>query len=206
MSPKFLLLDEPLSALDAKVRQKVRKEIKALQHELGITTIMVTHDQEEALTMADKMVVMNNACIRQVGTPQEVYDHPVSPFVADFVGSINFFTAPIDEQSEIAKEKMIDNRYRLKAIRPENIQVVGKEEEKGIKAKVQDVEFHGPVYRLTLTLREELSYLVTDDFITLDISAQDFFNSHIQKGNKIRIFFEEEKLLFYNTDEEGYLA
>ena len=72
VSPDFLLLDEPLSALDAKVRLKVRKEIRSLQQRLGITTIMVTHDQEEALTMADQIVVMNNACIMQQGTPVEV--------------------------------------------------------------------------------------------------------------------------------------
>lgn len=90
LSPDFLLLDEPLSALDAKVRTKLREEICSLQEKLGITTIMVTHDQEEALTMADRIVVMNNAEIMQVGSPQEVYDQPESPFVADFIGSINF--------------------------------------------------------------------------------------------------------------------
>ena len=89
-SPGLLLLDEPLSALDARVRLRLRHEIKALQRTLGVTTIMVTHDQEEALTMADRIVVMNQGAIEQVGTPQEIYRHPTTAFVADFVGSMNF--------------------------------------------------------------------------------------------------------------------
>ena len=109
LSPDFLLLDEPLSALDAKVRQKVRKEIRELQQNLGITTIMVTHDQEEALTMADKIIVMNNAVVRQMGTPIEVYQNPNSPFVADFIGSINFFQSDISEDEE--KEPDNKNPY-----------------------------------------------------------------------------------------------
>jgi iron(III) transport system ATP-binding protein len=97
-SPGLLLLDEPLSALDARVRLRLRHEIKALQRRLGVTTIMVTHDQEEALTMADRIVVMNQGAIEQVGTPQEVYRQPTTAFVADFVGAMNFlegvFAAP----------------------------------------------------------------------------------------------------------------
>jgi len=88
--PGLLLLDEPLSALDAKVRTHLRHEIKELQSKIGITTIMVTHDQEEALTMADRIVVMNNGVIEQVGTPYEIYSEPASPFVADFIGTTNF--------------------------------------------------------------------------------------------------------------------
>jgi len=92
-SPGLLLLDEPLSALDAKVRVRLRHEIKELQRKLGVTTIMVTHDQEEALTMADRIVVMNEGVIDQVGTPLEIYRRPASPFVADFIGAMNFLSA-----------------------------------------------------------------------------------------------------------------
>jgi len=88
-SPGLLLLDEPLSALDALERVRLRQEIRSLQRKLGVTTIMVTHDQEEALSMADRIVVMNHGAIEQVGTPREVYRDPTSPFVADFVGKIN---------------------------------------------------------------------------------------------------------------------
>jgi iron(III) transport system ATP-binding protein len=92
-SPGLLLLDEPLSALDAIVRVHLRQEIRSLQRRLGVTTIMVTHDQEEALSVADRIVVMNHGVIEQVGTPQQVYREPASPFVADFVGRINVLPA-----------------------------------------------------------------------------------------------------------------
>ena len=90
-----MLLDEPLSALDAKVRVYLRHEIKQLQRRLGVTTIMVTHDQEEALTMADRIVVMNRGAIEQIGTPIEIYRQPASPFVADFIGLMNFIPGTV---------------------------------------------------------------------------------------------------------------
>ena len=99
MSPGLLLLDEPLSALDAKVRARLRYEVKALQRRLGITTIMVTHDQEEALTMADRIVVMNHGVIEQVGAPVEIYRRPASVFVADFIGTMNFLAAEVTGDS-----------------------------------------------------------------------------------------------------------
>jgi iron(III) transport system ATP-binding protein len=88
-SPGLLLLDEPLSALDALERVRLRQEIRALQQRLGVTTIMVTHDQEEALSMADRIVVMNHGAIEQVGSALDIYREPASPFVADFVGKVN---------------------------------------------------------------------------------------------------------------------
>ena len=88
-SPGLLLLDEPLSALDAKVRVHLRHEVKALQENIGVTTIMVTHDQEEALAMSDRIVVMNHGVIEQVGTPSEIYREPETLFVADFIGEMN---------------------------------------------------------------------------------------------------------------------
>jgi iron(III) transport system ATP-binding protein len=94
-SPGLLLLDEPLSALDALERVRLRQEIRALQQTLGVTTVMVTHDQEEALSVADRIVVMNHGVIEQVGTPMEVYREPASPFVADFVGKVNVLPARV---------------------------------------------------------------------------------------------------------------
>ena len=92
-SPGLVLLDEPLSALDAIVRVRLRNEIRALQRELGVTTVMVTHDQEEAMSVADRIVVMNHGVIEQVGTPMQIYREPASPFVADFIGKVNRLTA-----------------------------------------------------------------------------------------------------------------
>ncbi len=94
--PGLLLLDEPLSALDAIVRLHLRQEIRSLQRQLGVTTIMVTHDQEEALSVADRIVVMNHGAIEQVGSPMEVYRDPATPFVADFVGRINVLPATLE--------------------------------------------------------------------------------------------------------------
>ncbi|CAN1570174.1 PotA ABC-type spermidine/putrescine transport systems, ATPase components [Rhabdaerophilaceae bacterium] len=95
--PDILLLDEPLSNLDAKLRQDVRVEIRELQRSLGLTTVMVTHDQEEALTMADRLVVMNEGRIRQIGSQQDLYDRPADRFVADFVGRSTFVEGMIEE-------------------------------------------------------------------------------------------------------------
>ena len=96
-SPSLLLLDEPLSALDALERVRLRQEIRALQKSLGVTAIMVTHDQEEALGVADRIVVMNHGVIDQVGTPLEIYREPASPFVADFVGNVNVMPGRVNQ-------------------------------------------------------------------------------------------------------------
>ncbi|MCW5660473.1 MAG: putative 2-aminoethylphosphonate ABC transporter ATP-binding protein [Burkholderiaceae bacterium] len=96
-SPGLLLLDEPLSALDALERVRLRQEIRALQRKLGVTTIMVTHDQEEALSVADRIVVMNQGAIEQIGAPLEVYREPASPFVADFVGKVNVLPGRVSQ-------------------------------------------------------------------------------------------------------------
>jgi len=132
LSPSYLLLDEPLSALDAKVRAKLRTEIRALQRKIGITTIMVTHDQEEALTMADRIMVMNRAVIEQVGKPGEIYNTPATRFVADFIGTMNFYT----------------DGGATRGIRPEKIRVVSKAEAHDIKVQVRDVEFKGAFTRI----------------------------------------------------------
>lgn len=136
LSPGLLLLDEPLSALDAKVRVHLRNEICKLQRKLGITTIMVTHDQDEALSMADRIVVMNHGVIEQVGTSQEIYQQPATRFVAEFVGSMNFIETSVatDSQVRIAETLMPapsltnlkiqrGDRFDL-AVRPESIKFV----------------------------------------------------------------------------------
>ena len=93
--PKVLLLDEPLSALDLKLRKEMQIELKRMQHETGITFVFVTHDQEEALTMSDRVAVMNEGNIQQIGSPREIYDHPVERFVAHFIGETNFLDAEL---------------------------------------------------------------------------------------------------------------
>lgn len=114
--PKVLLLDEPLSALDFKLRKNMQIELKRLQTETGITFVFVTHDQEEALTMSDRIAVMNDGAIRQIGGPIDIYDHPAERFVADFIGDTNFLHAELTELSggagtvKLASGRSIDAR------------------------------------------------------------------------------------------------
>jgi iron(III) transport system ATP-binding protein len=160
-SPGLLLLDEPLSALDAKVRVHLRHEIKALQRRLGVTTIMVTHDQEEALTMADRIVVMNHGVIEQVGTPLQIYREPQTAFVADFVGSMNFLpgclTAPgrvrVNQLELCCRANGIAPESRVTvAIRPEDILVQegAAEPENAFEAEVAQIDFLGSYVRARL--------------------------------------------------------
>ena len=100
MEPKVLLFDEPLSNLDAKLREQMRVEIRAIQQRLGITSVYVTHDQVEAMTLSDRIVVMNKGRIEQVGTPQAIYQRPATRFVADFIGKANFVEARVLSQSD----------------------------------------------------------------------------------------------------------
>ncbi|NNE22137.1 MAG: putative 2-aminoethylphosphonate ABC transporter ATP-binding protein, partial [Rhizobiales bacterium] len=129
-SPGLLLLDEPLSALDAKVRVHLRHEVKMLQERLGVTTIMVTHDQEEALAMADRIVVMNHGVIEQVGTPTEIYRDPVNLFVADFIGEMNQFEGTVQSGNKVkvgdislasTSVEPANGETGIVAIRPEDI-------------------------------------------------------------------------------------
>jgi iron(III) transport system ATP-binding protein len=151
-SPALLLLDEPLSALDARVRQSLRHEIRALQRRLGVTTIMVTHDQEEALAMADRIVVMNHGVVEQVGTPVEVYTRPRSPFVARFVGQMNFLGA-VEMRHGTAGPLVAGTRLTL-AIRPEEILVgpAADGTENRLVTRIRTVQFLGPFTRLSLAL------------------------------------------------------
>jgi iron(III) transport system ATP-binding protein len=164
-SPSLLLLDEPLSALDARVRLSLQHEIRALQRRLSITTIMVTHDQEEALAMADRIVVMNRGGVEQVGTPADIYTEPRSLFVARFVGQMNLLPARADTRPGWARVGTLALRHRegaavpagaplTLAIRPEEI-VIGpavRGADNAVTAQVQAVQFLGAFTRLSLAL------------------------------------------------------
>jgi iron(III) transport system ATP-binding protein len=163
-SPSLLLLDEPLSALDARVRLALRHEMKALQRRLGITTIMVTHDQEEALTMADRIVVMNHGVVEQIGTPAAIYTEPASLFVARFVGHMNLLPATAEARPGWARVGGRAVRHRPAAgtaapgapltlgIRPEEVRIgpAAREVENRLTARVTGVQFQGAFTRLAL--------------------------------------------------------
>ncbi|MGH7266525.1 MAG: putative 2-aminoethylphosphonate ABC transporter ATP-binding protein [Candidatus Rokuibacteriota bacterium] len=160
-SPGLLLLDEPLSALDAKVRVYLRHEIKQLQRRLRVTTIMVTHDQEEALTMADRIVVMNHGVIEQVGTPLDVYREPASPFVADFIGTMNFLAGTVVAPGSVRSgplelacdtDGLPPGTGVTVAIRPEDIVLEGVQSGQAnvLEARVDTLVFLGSFFRADL--------------------------------------------------------
>ena len=169
LKPEFLLLDEPLSALDAKVRVKLRRELRRIQQKLGITTIMVTHDQEEALSLADRVIVMNNSVIEQIDTPQKVYESPSSLFVADFVGTVNFVGG------------------RSGAVRPESIRLRGEASEDSIPGRVCDIEFRGSFYRVGVE--------TADGEYTADVPAQQCANMPLRFGALVYLDIPAEKVI-----------
>ena len=164
-SPRVLLLDEPLSALDAKIRVSLRSEIRAIQRELGMTTIFVTHDQEEALSISDQVVVMNRGRAEQVGSPFEIYNQPRTRFVATFVGTLNIFKGVVESPEDgIVRIDGMPVRLQSKletpkgaevavAIRPENIKLSRQETtDLDFPAEIAEVSFLGSVIRLKARL------------------------------------------------------
>lgn len=169
-SPGLLLLDEPLSALDAKVRSYLRSEIRQLQKQLGVTTILVTHDQEEALSMADRVVVMNNGVIEQMGTPIDIYQEPASAFVADFIGAMNFMeSSAVNGQRVRVGDRELDVRKPMPpgqesvriAIRPEDVHLQPVSDN-GWEASVDTMDYLGAFIRTGVTLSDCGMRLVVD--------------------------------------------
>jgi sulfate transport system ATP-binding protein len=159
IDPKVLLLDEPFGALDAKVRLELRRWLRQLHEELHITSVFVTHDQEEALEVANRVVVMNNARIEQVGTPREIYDHPATPFVNEFLGKVNSLSANVDQGRVrvgsidlLAPLDLHDQRSSAVAyVRPHNIHLTRhKNGVPSIEVKVRYIHAAGPVARVEL--------------------------------------------------------
>jgi putative spermidine/putrescine transport system ATP-binding protein len=163
IEPRVLLLDEPLSALDAKVRVQLREEIRRIQSRLGITTIYVTHDQEEALSISDRVAVLSQGRIEQIGSPSEIYGSPSTPFVAEFVGTMNRLEATVaDPQAgeidyggvrvavDAVRGRSAGERV-LVLVRPETVEL-GSANGAGLTGEVISQTFLGPVTRLKVTL------------------------------------------------------
>ena len=159
VEPRVLLLDEPFGALDARVRQELRRWLRRLHDELHVTSVFVTHDQEEALEVADRVVLMNEGRVEQVGRPEEVYDNPVSPFVYAFLGHVNIFHGRVHEGRAQVGTIEIDAPEYLDAqdaavigyVRPHDVDVLReKSEPQAVEAKVVRVQFIGPLVRMEL--------------------------------------------------------
>ena len=205
-SPKVFLMDEPLSNLDAKLRVSMRSEITKIHRRVGTTTIYVTHDQTEAMTMADRIVIMNKGVIQQIGTPRELYSKPSNMFVASFIGApaINFINGifkdgkfnlldcviKLDLGSSINKQlKDKSNQEIVLAIRPEYISNKKVDDNfiAGIKVKVDNTELLGSQLIVYASLNEKK--------ITMVVSE----NEHIDIDEEITIYFDKRKLLFFDA-------
>ena len=160
-TPKVLLLDEPLSALDLKLRKEMQIELKRLQHETGITFIFVTHDQEEALTMSDRIAVMSAGHIQQVGAPRDIYNRPVNRFVASFIGETNFLPAVADKGritlrsgGAIDADPAGQNGNVTVTVRPEQVRLTTADEADALPATIANLVYFGTDTHCHLALRD----------------------------------------------------
>jgi iron(III) transport system ATP-binding protein len=203
-SPGLLLLDEPLSALDALERVRLREEIRSLQQSLGVTTIMVTHDQEEALSMADRIVVMNHGCIEQVGTPTEIYREPASAFVADFVGQVNVLDGTVSGQ----ELQLGDMRIPLQDIpathhpagpvkvylRPEDVlaRPILAGDACVFQARIQEVEFLGAFCHVHV-----MAPAISPQALTVYLSLNFLAEQNLQAGSSIPLKLMPERIKLF---------
>jgi iron(III) transport system ATP-binding protein len=201
-SPRLLLLDEPLSALDAKVRVHLRQQIRDLQKRLGLTTIMVTHDQEEALSMADRIVAMHKGEIEQIGTPAEIYHDPRTLFVADFVGKMNVLPGSVSGKRLTigALDMAVPARYDAQAmqggvlacIRPEQVRIAaqrGAAEAQSLPATVTGLEFLGSFWRISLSVPE-----LGNADLAVDCTGRDLALGPLESGQAVRIVLPTQEL------------
>ncbi len=192
VEPKVLLLDEPFGALDAKVRKELRRWLRRLHDELHITSIFVTHDQEEALEVADRVVVINKGKIEQVGSPQDVYDHPVSPFVYQFLGNVNQFKSNVHEgeakigdiELKLNAHHATQNTPALAFVRPHDIEI-NKEpraDQPGFEAVVSYIHAIGPLVRLELQRTDQT------ELIEAELTQERFRELAITQGENVFIY------------------
>ena len=202
-SPGLLLLDEPLSALDARVRVHLRHEVKELQRTLGVTTIMVTHDQEEALTMADRIVVMDHGVIEQIGTPEEIYGMPSTSFVADFIGTMNFVPGAVEEEGIVRMGRvslkcetdgLVPGSDITVAIRTEDInaQDLVDGDDNVVITEIRTLEFLGSFYRAGLA-----SDAFDDNDIHADLSVNLVRRKNVAVGSALPVRFPPKFIRAY---------
>jgi sulfate/thiosulfate transport system ATP-binding protein len=195
VEPKVLLLDEPFGALDAKVRKELRRWIRRLHNEIHITSIFVTHDQDEALEVAGRVVVMNHGRIEQIGTPDEVYDHPANPFVFNFLGrSINFRGQIRDGRLWLVNstvafsgDAMADGTAVLVYARPQDLQIATAAASNGLslEATIRDMNLAGPLIYLELERRDE------GGVFEVEIPSEIVRSSQLREGGTVHVNFKK---------------
>jgi putative spermidine/putrescine transport system ATP-binding protein len=208
IKPQVLLLDEPLSALDAKIRVALRNEIRAIQRTLGITTIYVTHDQEEALSLSDRIVVMSEGRVEQIGTPFEIYNFPRTPFVASFVGTLSILRGPVTDPvagrvaidgQEITVSRGLEGaragEVRTVAVRPEIVALrEPAADDNRMEGTVEDVNFLGSIVRIRLRFGENALSLDTFNNPSLSLPS---------RGQRLAVSFPREAVLVLGTPSVG---
>ncbi|WP_246681269.1 putative 2-aminoethylphosphonate ABC transporter ATP-binding protein [Mesorhizobium sp. B2-6-1] len=204
-SPRLLLLDEPLSALDAKVRVHLRQQIRDLQKRLGLTTIMVTHDQEEALSMADRIVAMHEGEIKQIGTPTEIYHSPSTLFVADFVGKMNILPGRLAGKRLFigSFEMAVPERYDtaenqghvVACIRPEQVRLSRENDASGLPALVMSLEFLGSFWRVRLIVPD-----LGGTELAVDCTSMEMALSPVKVGQAVRAILPVQELCVFPAD------
>ncbi|HEY4989264.1 MAG TPA: sulfate ABC transporter ATP-binding protein [Opitutaceae bacterium] len=182
VEPKVLLLDEPFGALDARVRKDLRRWLRRFHDEIQLTTIFVTHDQEEALEIADEVVIMNKAHVEQVGTPQQVYDKPASPFVYQFLGNVNILRAPALAGAPRRSGRTDDIPDGQIYVRPHDIEVTPHDAGgSGLSAIVRHIHAAGPHARL---LVEQVQ---TREHVEVEISRSELSNLNLKANDLVRL-------------------
>jgi sulfate transport system ATP-binding protein len=179
VEPKILLLDEPFGALDAKVRKELRQWLRRLHDEISITSVFVTHDQEEALEVADRVAILNAGRIEQIGTPQEVYDNPVNPFVFNFLGNVNIFHGRAEEGRTAAKPEGAAPVPGAAYVRSHDIEISRTRDGEAIAAKILHITAAGPVAKVQLTR------LDTNEIIHAEITRQCYSQLALRVGETV---------------------
>jgi len=198
VNPRFLLLDEPFGALDAQVRKELRRWIRQLHEDLGLTTIFVTHDQEEALEVADQVVIMNQGKIEQIGTPQQVYDAPATPFVYRFLGNVNVLPASINKgkikfgRTEMVLEghATVDHSETLAFVRPHEIEISRKTlfHSAGLEVIIQKIHSAGPIAKLSL------SRLDNAEKIQAEVPRRQVDSLNLKEGESVLIRIQNARV------------
>jgi sulfate transport system ATP-binding protein len=191
VEPKILLLDEPFGALDAQVRKELRRWLRRLHDELHITSIFVTHDQEEALEVADRVVVMNKGLIEQIGTPDEVYATPATPFVYQFIGNVNLFHSR--DHAPWTQEHGDAVAY----VRPHDIDIsITPQDDTALPVEVKLVRAIGSIVRV------EVAADGSSEFIEIELSRERFDTAPLSAGDKVFIRPRQYRVFESGTKNE----
>ena len=195
VEPKVLLLDEPFGALDAKVRKELRRWLRKLHDDLHITSIFVTHDQEEALEVADRVVLMNKGHIEQIGSPDEVYDNPATPFVYGFLGNVNLFHGRMDgQQIQVGNQNLgtnlefADGTSVVAFARPHELDIVEKDSrEDGVLAKIDRILSFGVNSRIELSAIDKVNSEGLSQHYEVELSRSEVVSRDLTDGLEVRI-------------------